>query len=102
MAKRKLKRITIKVGTRVLADSRNMLDRKVIKSLADQIADLMDRNMEVIVVSSGAIGVPGELNGVSAVADGPGDILKQPKRLRQARILGENVLNICKNARANL
>ena len=43
-------------------------------------------------LSSGAICVPGELNGVSAVADKPGDILAQPKRLRQARILGENVL----------
>ncbi|MCP4537939.1 MAG: flavodoxin family protein [Chloroflexi bacterium] len=43
-------------------------------------------------LSSGAICVPGELNGVSAVADEPGDILTQPKRLRQARILGENVL----------
>lgn len=43
-------------------------------------------------LSSGAICVPGELNGVSAVADKPGDILAQPKRLRQAKILGENVL----------
>jgi len=43
-------------------------------------------------LSSGAIVVPGELNGVSAVADQPGEILQQPKRLRQARILGENVL----------
>ena len=43
-------------------------------------------------LSSGAICVPGELNGVSAVADKPGDILAQPKRLRQARFLGENVL----------
>ncbi len=43
-------------------------------------------------LSSGAICVPGELNGVSAVADEPGDVLMQPKRLRQARALGENVL----------
>ena len=43
-------------------------------------------------LSSGAACVPGELNGVSAVADKPGDILLQPSRLRQARILGENVL----------
>ena len=44
-------------------------------------------------LSSGAICVPGELNGVSAVADKPGDILSQPERLRQARVLGENVLH---------
>ncbi|MBN1936630.1 MAG: flavodoxin family protein [Anaerolineae bacterium] len=43
-------------------------------------------------LSSGLVCVPGELNGVSAVADAPGDVLMQPKRLRQARILGENVL----------
>ncbi len=43
-------------------------------------------------LSSGVIAVPGELNGVSAVADKPGDILQQPNRLRQAAVLGENVL----------
>jgi len=43
-------------------------------------------------LSSGTICIPGELNGVSAVADQPGEILQQPKRLRQARILGENIL----------
>lgn len=45
-------------------------------------------------LSCGAICVPGELNGVSAVADKPGDILDQPRRLAQARILGENVLRV--------
>jgi multimeric flavodoxin WrbA len=45
-------------------------------------------------LSCGAICVPGELNGVSAMADAPGDILAQPKRLNQAKILGENVLKI--------
>lgn len=45
-------------------------------------------------LSCGAICVPGELNGVSAMADAPGDILTQPKRLNQAKILGENVCNI--------
>jgi multimeric flavodoxin WrbA len=43
-------------------------------------------------LSSGTICIPGELNGVTAVADQPGDILQQPKRLRQARVLGENIL----------
>ncbi len=43
-------------------------------------------------LSSGAISIPGELNGVSAVADKAGEILQQPQRLRQARVLGENVL----------
>ena len=45
-------------------------------------------------LSCGAICVPGELNGLTASADKPGDVLKQENRLRQARILGENVMKI--------
>ncbi|MBN2239809.1 MAG: flavodoxin family protein [Dehalococcoidales bacterium] len=45
-------------------------------------------------LSCGAVCVPGELNGVTASADKPGDILKQENRLRQANILGQNVLNL--------
>ena len=44
-------------------------------------------------LSCGALCVPGELNGVNAVADKPGDIASQPRRLEQARILGRNVLS---------
>ncbi len=47
-------------------------------------------------LSCGMICVPGELNGVTAVADAPGDILAQPKRLEQAAILGENVLHVAR------
>ena len=43
-------------------------------------------------LSCGVLCVPGELNGVTASADKPGDILSQPRRLEQARILGENIL----------
>jgi multimeric flavodoxin WrbA len=43
-------------------------------------------------LSSGMVCVPGEVNGVSAKADKIGDIQTQPKRLRQARVLGENIL----------
>ena len=43
-------------------------------------------------LSSGALCVPCEINGLSARADKPGDILKQENRLRQARVLGENIL----------
>ncbi|MDR2727527.1 MAG: flavodoxin family protein [Chitinispirillales bacterium] len=46
-------------------------------------------------LSNGMLCVPGELNGVTAVADKPGDILTQPRRLEQARILGENIINYC-------
>jgi len=56
MSKKHLKRITIKVGTKVVTGENNRLDEAVIKSLADQISDLKDKHFEVIVVSSGAIG----------------------------------------------
>jgi multimeric flavodoxin WrbA len=43
-------------------------------------------------LSNGMLCVPGELNGITAVADKPGDILRQPRRLEQARILGRNII----------
>ena len=44
-------------------------------------------------LSAGALCVPSETNGVTAVADKPGDILSQPHRLEQARILGKNIIS---------
>lgn len=44
-------------------------------------------------LSAGALCVPGELNGVTASADKPGDILAQPRRLEQARTLGRNIIS---------
>lgn len=43
-------------------------------------------------LSSGALCVPCEINGLSVRADKPGDILQQENRLRQSRVLGENIL----------
>jgi multimeric flavodoxin WrbA len=48
-------------------------------------------------LSSGMYCVPAEVNGVSAVADKAGEIINQPKRLRQARILGENILGLAES-----
>ncbi len=47
-------------------------------------------------LSCGIICVPGELNGVTAVADEPSDILNQKNRLKQAEILGFNILKVAK------
>lgn len=47
-------------------------------------------------LSAGALCVPGELNGLSAVADGPGDILKDQRKLDQAIKLGGNLLRFSK------
>ncbi|MCL2030764.1 MAG: flavodoxin family protein [Oscillospiraceae bacterium] len=43
-------------------------------------------------LSSGMLCVPGELNGVTVSADGPGDVLRRPDKLEQARVLGRNIL----------
>lgn len=45
-------------------------------------------------LSCGMVCVPGELNGVTASADKPGDILNQQKRLSQAETLGRNVMKL--------
>ncbi len=56
MSKKNSKRITVKIGTRVLTDSRNEIDRRIISDLAAQVSELMNSGTDVIVVSSGAIG----------------------------------------------
>jgi len=43
-------------------------------------------------LSCGMLCVPGELNGVCATADKPGDIAGAPRRLEQVRILGRNLV----------
>ena len=50
-------------------------------------------NIHNFYLSSGMLCVPGELNGLSAAADKAGDILNQPRRLEQARILGRNIIH---------
>jgi len=50
-------------------------------------------------LSCGMICVPGELNGVTAVADKPGDILSQKNRLDQAETLGLNIMKISEKIR---
>jgi multimeric flavodoxin WrbA len=45
-------------------------------------------------LSCGFICIPGELNGVTAVADKPGEILNQKNRLKQAETLGINIKKV--------
>ncbi len=51
-----IKRIVIKVGTRVIDNEKTDFNRVVITSLVGEIAELMSRGIEVILVSSGAVG----------------------------------------------
>ncbi len=53
---RSAKTIVIKFGTNVLADEKGLIDRRRVRSLAGQIAQLHARGLRVTVVSSGAIG----------------------------------------------
>ena len=52
---RAVKRVVIKIGSRVLTDSDGALDMAVIGRICNEIAVLRQRGLEVIVVSSGAI-----------------------------------------------
>ena len=51
----KVKRLVVKVGSRVVAGGSNQLDSKVMQRLADDVVALKNRGLEVAVVSSGAV-----------------------------------------------
>lgn len=53
---RSARRVVVKVGTRVLLSDDRALDRGVIDRLVGEIVALRERGLEVVVVSSGAIG----------------------------------------------
>jgi len=50
------KNIVVKVGTNVLTNEDGSLDLKVISSLVEQISDLKKNGIDVVLVSSGAVG----------------------------------------------
>lgn len=50
-------------------------------------------------LSCGALPISGELNGLSARADKPGDIMMQERRLNQARILARNIIEYTEKLR---
>lgn len=50
------KRVVVKVGTKVITSKERGLDRERIKDIVDQISDIMGKGVEVLLVTSGAIG----------------------------------------------
>ena len=52
---RTVRRIVVKIGTRVLTDEDGVLSKAVFDSIVDQVIGLSEEGKEVIVVSSGAI-----------------------------------------------
>lgn len=51
-----IQRIVIKLGTNVLTDAQMCPDRDWMRGLASQVAQLKSRGIEVVIVSSGAVG----------------------------------------------
>ena len=51
----KYKKIVLKVGTSVLAKEDGDIDRNIIENIVSQVVHLLDKNVKVIIVSSGAI-----------------------------------------------
>ncbi|MBU0586808.1 glutamate 5-kinase [Candidatus Micrarchaeota archaeon] len=54
-------RIVVKIGTKVLTDKKDKLDRKLLWHLCNQLADLQDMGKQVVIVSSGAVACGKEL-----------------------------------------
>ena len=80
-----VKTVVVKAGTRVLTNQSNKLDVKVIERLADSIAELRRRKLNVALVSSGAIGA-----GMASLA-----LKQKPKampRLQAIAAVGQNQL----------
>jgi len=61
-----IKRIVIKIGSRILADKDGNLNRSWISVFAAEVAELRRNGIEVIMVSSGAIAAGRTLLGISA------------------------------------
>jgi glutamate 5-kinase len=52
----KLKRVVIKIGTKVLTSKERALDRERIKDIVGEVSDMKDKGIKVLLVTSGAIG----------------------------------------------
>ena len=78
MRSNKYKRIVVKIGTKVITSKDRALDLSMVKALAGQVSAVMSAGIEVIVVTSGAIGAgmslagmkkrPADLAGLQAAA----------------------------------
>ena len=51
------RRVTIKLGTGILTSGKNRMDLDRIRGITDQVAALREKGLEVLIVSSGAVGL---------------------------------------------
>ncbi len=87
----KVKRIVIKIGSRVLTGESNGLDMDFLNNLAEDVAGLRKSGMEVVIVSSGAIAA-----GVKELG-----LVKKPSNIPQkqaAAAVGQSKLMQCYKA----
>ncbi len=60
-----LRRLVVKIGTSLLIDADNRLDRSWLDDLAADIAVLRDHGHQVLIVSSGAVGIGSHVLGIN-------------------------------------
>ncbi len=51
-----IKLVVVKIGTSIFSSKSNPMDRQAIKDISKQVCKLLDRDIKVVLVSSGAIG----------------------------------------------
>ncbi|MCA9520153.1 MAG: glutamate 5-kinase [Myxococcales bacterium] len=59
-----VRRVVVKVGSAVLCDEGQRLDRRIVQSLVKQLSELKRRGIEVVLVSSGAVATGMEILGM--------------------------------------
>ena len=60
-----LRRLVVKIGSSLLIDDRNQLDRAWLDGLADDVADLRASGHQVLIVSSGAVAIGSHVLGIN-------------------------------------
>ena len=60
-----LRRVVVKIGSSLLIDSDNRLNRPWLESLADDVVALRDAGQQVLIVSSGAVAIGSQVLGIN-------------------------------------
>ncbi len=85
-------RIVVKLGTRLLTRSNGILDRDNIFRIVEEIGELLDNQIQIIIVSSGAIGA-----GCGRLGRNPGELSLREKQA-VASVGQTDLMNLYKEA----
>src|SRR3989338_2028900 len=80
-----MKRVVIKIGSNIIASAEQGLNTKRLQSITKDISDLVDKGIEIVIVSSGAIAAGLRKLGLKEI---PKDI----KRKQAAAAIGQSTL----------